>query len=352
MNLRDTYLQLERESRDYADADRALATLRRRRTVRQSAGAAGLAAAGLVVATLLLQTGGNGGEIAASPTLSVATTPGYAALPVSGPVGQGAAVYTPCRATCPTLLSLTDGREFALGPHTVTPSGNMTLSPDGRWLGLPTLAGYQLRDLLGDTVVQVPAIGTGGAFSPWVWSADSRRLILGYHQSGDVSGYLQVDLSTGKQTTLTPSAGYEPVGILPSGALVLLDESQYGDAERKRVTLRVDRTDITLTASPAGVFADADHGLSVQVSGGRIFVLEYTDEQKVAVAEFDTTGNRVQYTVLPDGDYAMGPTRDGYATVRMPGDQENGRQQVRVGDQVIGEYPGMAEIALPGSARH
>ena len=53
-------------------------------------------------------------------------------------MGRGAVVYAPCRSSCPTLLTLEDGRTYGLGARTVHPQGNITLSPDGRWLAFMT----------------------------------------------------------------------------------------------------------------------------------------------------------------------------------------------------------------------
>ncbi|WP_214413828.1 hypothetical protein [Sphaerisporangium fuscum] len=353
MNLHDTYHRLEQDARDYADADRVLRVVRRRRAVRTAAGAA---FAALVIAGFGLQSlvRPSGDTIVAVPAMS-ASPASYPALPAQGPVGQGAAVYTPCRDGCPTLLALADGRQYLLGAHTVTPPGNITLSPDGRWLGRPTENGYELRDLLGDTVRRVagvsPATGeTGYAYGPWAWSADSRRLILAYHLDGNVGKYLDVDLETGVATAPPAPEGYEPVGILNPGDLVLLDVSQY-EGVRREVKLRVGAVEVTFRATADGVLADADHGLTVQVRGDRIFLLEYTGE-KVAVLQFDRKGALESRTPLADGRYPVGPTPDGYAVVQVPRDQPNGRQRLLAGDRVLQEFPGEAEIVIPGGARH
>ncbi|GAA4521028.1 MULTISPECIES: hypothetical protein [Nonomuraea] len=352
MNLRDTYHRLGADARDYADADLALRVLRRRRTVRAVTGAA---AAALLVAGgfgLLQNLTRSAETITAVPAVS--TSAGYPSLPSSGPVGRGAVVYAPCRSSCPTLLTLEDGRTYGLGARTVHPQGNITLSPDGRWLGLPTPDGYELRDLLGGTAHRVPVPGDGradSAYSPWAWSADSRRLILGYHASGDVHAYTDVRLDDGRAEPLTPPEGYEPVGVLPSGELVLLALGQDGDGARERVRLRVGGTARTLSATGSGVLSDADHGLSVQVSGERIFVLEYTGDS-VAVLRFDPRGTLVERTPLPDGQYALGPTRDGYAVVQPPADQRGRLRLLTTDGHVLRDLPGEAEPAIPGLARH
>ncbi|MEV0597398.1 hypothetical protein [Nonomuraea cavernae] len=351
MNLRDSYHEPEQEARDCAGADHAPHGPRRRRIVRT--------AAGVTFATLLIAGGVGLQQGLARPSgdtiVAVPATPGpVSALPANGPVGRGAAVYTPCRQACPTLLALADGRQHLLGTRTVTPPGNLTLSPDGRWLGMPTASGYELRDLLGDTTHRIASPATGGtdtAYSPWAWSADSRRLILGYHASGKVSEYTDVDLGTGRISTPRLPEGYEPVGILPSGDLALLDQSQYGEGTRTQVRLRTGGSTVTLQASGDGVLSDADHGLSVQVSGGRVFLLEYTGEQ-VAVLEFGQGGALVSRTPLADGHYAVGPTADGYAVLQFPRDQRTGHQRLLSAGRLLHEFPGEAELVIPGGARH
>ncbi|MFI9592739.1 hypothetical protein [Nonomuraea sp. NPDC052265] len=54
---------------------------------------------------------------------------------------------TACQSRCPTFLLLADGRQYLLGERTVSPPGNITLSPDGRRLG---------RDVTGRQVARLP----------------------------------------------------------------------------------------------------------------------------------------------------------------------------------------------------
>ncbi|GII75741.1 hypothetical protein Sru01_07230 [Sphaerisporangium rufum] len=357
MNLHDTYRELEQDARDYADAGRALAVLRRRRAARTGAGAV-LAAVAIAGGFGLRHglTSSSGDTIAAIPTTATATAEPAppAALPAAGPIGRGAAVYAACRTGCPTLLDLVDGRKYTLGTGTVYPPGNITLSPDGRWLGVPTAGGYELRDLLSDVTHRIPVPPIGSAmsgYSPWAWSDDSARLILGYHADGDVSTYTEVDLTTGRTAAMRVPPGHEPVGILPSGEVILLDETQYGERPRTEVRLRTGATETTFRATGTGVLSDADHGLWVQVSRSRIFLLEYTRDQ-VAVLEFDPAGRLTSRTPLPEGRYAVGPTPYGYAVLQVPLNQRTGRQQLMSDGRVIHEFPGEAEIVIPGGARH
>lgn len=268
----------------------------------------------------------------------------------AGPVGAGALVYRACREGCPTFLLTTYGTQYLLGERTINPPGNFTLSPDGRWLGTPTTGGgYEVRDLQGTSIhtMRPPVSGDAeSAYSPWAWSADSQRLVLGYHASGDVSAYTDVDLRTGRSAEFDLPREQEPVGILPSGNLLLLEQS--------RVQLSSAGRTFTLT-SGAGVLADADHGLSIQVSGERIFALAYSGD-RITVVEFDSTGKEVARTPLPADEFPLGPVSGGFAIVQVPLDQARGRQRLETlspsGRQLLFEVPGTADVVLPGAARH
>jgi hypothetical protein len=359
--LGEAYHRLDEDVRNYADADRALGALRTRRTRRALivGSAALLMIVGGVAVQQQLPGPSDSVPTAASPTHAVAPPDEAPALPVTGPVGRGAMVYTACRSQCPTFLLLADGRRYLLGERTINPPGNITLSPDGRWLGRPVEEGYEVRDLLGDTIHTIDP-WTGGAddsrCSPWAWSADSRRLVIGDHIDGDVRAYGVLELPDGRTEKLDATTGREPVGLLPSGALLLLDQSQYGEQSLDSVTLtRADTGRGITLKSAGGLFADSDHGLSIQVSGDRIFVLEYSGD-RIAVLEFDTTGRRVARLPLAADEFPIGPVDDGFAIVTVPQNQADGRQRLEsvspTGRRLLFDVPGTAAVVLPGGARH
>lgn len=360
--LGEAFHQLDQEVRDYADADRALATLRTRRTRR--ALIAGSAAVMVIVGGLVAfqarsPVDRDAAVTVTSPTHAVEPPAHAATLPSTGPVGRGALVYTACQSQCPTFLLLADGRQYLLGERTVSPPGNITLSPDGRWLGQPAQGGYDVRDLLGGAVHRLePPAGADAdsAYSPWAWSADSRRLIVGYHTSGNVRSYHALELPSGRTTVLDVPPGHEPVGLLPSGEPLLLDAARYGKPPLERVTLKQANTGGTVTlTSEAGVLADTDHGLSVQVSGERVFILEYSGD-RITVLEFDVTGRQVARLPLPADQYPVGPVDGGFAVIQVPQDQARGRQKLEVvtpsGHRPLFDVPGLAAVVLPGGARH
>ncbi|MEU1723022.1 hypothetical protein [Nonomuraea sp. NPDC005692] len=360
--LGEAFQQLGRDARDYADAGRALGTLRTRRTRRALvAGSAAviMAVGGLAAYQARSPAGPDAAVTVAAPPHTVQPPAQAPALPATGPAGRGVLVYTACQSQCPTFLLLADGRQFLLGARTVSPPGNITLSPDGRWLGQPVGGGYEVRDLLGVAVHRLEPPAGGGAdsaYSPWAWSADSRRLIVGYHASGDVRSYRTLELPSGRARELDLPSGQEPVGLLPSGEPLLLDARRYGRPPLDRVTLEHAGTGRTLTlTSGAGVLSDTDHGLSVQVSGERIFTLEYSGD-RITVLEFDVTGRQVARLPLPAGRFPVGPVDGGFAVVQVPQDQARGRQELEVlslsGGRPLFDVPGLAAVVLPGGARH
>jgi hypothetical protein len=357
--LGTAYDQLDQDVRDYADAGKALATLRTRRIRRAViAGSAALMVVAAGVAVQQRQPAPLDAVATVAPPTHVVEPPAEAPpLPATGTVGRGAMVYTACQGQCPTFLLLTDGRQFLLGERTVNPPGNITLSPDGRWLGRPVNGGYEVRDLLAGAVhtLQPPAGGDAdSAYSPWAWSADSQRLLVGYHASGKVGRYVTLELPSGRTSELQAPSGHEPVGLLPSGDVLLLDEGKHDKLPLERVTLEHAGRPVTLT-SGAGVLADADHGLSIQVHGERVFTLEYSGDQ-ITVLEFDLTGKPVARLPLPADQFPVGPVDGGFAVIQVPQDQSKERQQLESitpsGRRLLFEVPGQAAVVLPGGARH
>jgi hypothetical protein len=360
--LGEAYHHLDQDVRNYADADRALVTLRTRRTRRAliAGSAAILVIVGGLVAFQQRPPGSPDAAVTvASPTHAVEPPAQAPALPSTGPVGRGAMVYTACQSQCPTFLLLADGQQYLLGERTVNPPGNITLSPDGRWLGQPVNRGYDVRDLLGGTVHRLePPTGADAdsAYSPWAWSADSKRLIVGYHASGNIRFYQALEFPSGRTSQLDLPPGHEPVGLLPSGEQLLLDESQHGKLPLERVTLKYANTGRTITlTSGAGVLADTDHGLLIQVNGERVFTLEYSGD-RITVLEFDITGKQVARLPLPADQFPVGPVDGGFAVIKVPQDQAHGQQKLEAispsGHRPLFDVPGQAAVVLPGGARH
>ncbi|TKK88094.1 hypothetical protein FDA94_14300 [Herbidospora galbida] len=325
MNPREAYLDLADDARDYGDPDRAIDTAGRRRATRWSA----VAVAVTVIALFTWLRP----QPEAAPVLREPPHSGVRAH----------SVYSTCRVGCPTMLRLTDGRDFEIGVDTVHPPGNYTISPDGRWLGIPERGGYELGDLLGGPNLRLPA-EPGGVYGPWVWAADSSRIILAHHRDGDVSHYLDVDLRTGRMTRPAVPEGTEIVGLTGGGELILQPPQKVTD----ELTLTVAGRPVVFRAQ-TGLFADDDHGLWIQSRGDQLYLHEYGEETVIQM--FSPDGRADAYLRIPDGRYAVGPTVAGYVVVE-PGDRVQRLYEIGREERLVGEYPRDAGVVIPGLARH
>ncbi|MEV8631128.1 hypothetical protein AB0395_05670 [Streptosporangium sp. NPDC051023] len=315
-SLRAAYRALEEEAGDYADAGRALTTLRRRR----SAAAAGTALA--VLAVLVMVSG-------LWPTRQESSV-------IAGPVhAVGRSIHTACMHGCPTFLTYTDGRQVSLGEQTPVPPGNLTLSPDGRWLGIPVGDGFEVRDLTGDTVYRTPSAASGEVIGPWAWSADSRTLLLASHASGDVSAYYLLDLTNGRISRPEVPKGFEPVGLSARGP-VLFEESQYGK-RATRVRLVVAGRETVLDGRDVELI-NQDGGPALEVRGDRIYARVVGK-----VIEFDLDG--VEVSRYEFSGRALGPGPSGYLVFT------DGKVATASG-AVLYELPKESLISVPGRARH
>nr|WP_062338826.1 hypothetical protein [Herbidospora sakaeratensis] len=329
MNPREAYLDLADDARDYGDPDRAIETAGRRRAARWSAVA--VAVTVLVLFTWLRP------EPEPAPVLR--EPPPHAGA-------RAHSLYSVCRTGCPTVLRLTDGRETEIvsGVETVNPPGNHTISPDGRWLGLPDDGGgYRLNDLLGGPDLQLPA-ELGGVYGPWVWAADSSRIILANHRDGDVFHYLDVDLRTGQVTRPVVPEGTEIVGLTGGGELILQPPQKVTD----QLTLTVAGRPVVFRAQ-TGRFADDDHGLWIQSRGERLYLHEYGEQAVVRL--LSPEGRADAYLRIPEGRFAVGPTATGYVVVE-PGNQAQRLYEIGQEERLLGEYPPEAAVVIPGLARH
>ncbi|WP_062439890.1 hypothetical protein [Herbidospora daliensis] len=328
MNPREAYLDLADDARDYGDPDRAIDTAGRRRAARWSA----VAVAVTVIA------------------LFTWLRPQPEAAPVLGEPPQAGvrahSLFSGCRTGCPTVLRLTDGRDIDIrvGSDTVNPPGNYTISPDGRWLGIPEDdGGYRLNDLLSGPNLEIPA-ELGGVYAPWVWAADSSRIILAHHRDGDVSHYLDVDLRTLETSRPDVAADTEIVGLTGGGDLILQPPQKVA----RELTLTVAGRPVVFRAQK-GPFADEDHGLWIQSRGDQLYLHEYGEKHVIQMVA--PNGRADAYLSLPEGRYAVGPAADGYVVVE-PGNRVQRLYEIGRQERLIGEYPPEAAVVIPGLARH
>ncbi len=251
------YRDLGEQAPNYADVDAVLDGARTRRR-RRAGGAAlvllvALGGAGTVVATAGSDRD-TGPSIAAPGEIPGRLVPPAAAtrLPAAGAVGAGGLVYAACASGCAPLLVLADGRQYALPKAPDGPStGGYTLSPDGRWLGLPGDGGLTLRELTGGVRYRFTPAIPGNRVTAWAWAPDGSRLLIGEHRDGTVSRYLLVDMATGQATQPTVPAGVDVTGVLPSGELVAATPVG-GGAPATRLTLTMLGSGTPVTVAPAG----------------------------------------------------------------------------------------------------
>src|SRR5665647_1956057 len=126
--LHDAYRDLAKDARNYADPTVFTAPVRRRRPSLQVVGA--IAAVAAIVLTLTVA------EARRERPAGVATTasPTHASSLPDTAVGPAALAYTACLNRCALRLVTTKGQELVQPAVTVPPQGNVTISPDGRWL--------------------------------------------------------------------------------------------------------------------------------------------------------------------------------------------------------------------------
>lgn len=315
-----TYRETADEARNYADPDRAVATVRRRRRIRVALVVPVLAAA-LGAGMFLLPTS------APAPTpISVADSVLLAApvkpepLPL-GAIGTAALVYTPCSSGCNAYLALTDGRQFVVPPD---PSGvfagTLSLSPDGARLGYPIADEYLVRDLTGSKVRRIKASDPGRRIGAAAWSGDATKLLLAEEpRAGGDPSYQLFDVTTGAATKLSIPDGQRAAGVLPDGSVLYRPSTPTG-------------TTLTLTATdgrayPIALGPNVAAGESVQSvqlarNGTEVWIIVGTPHADVptangkptAVVLATLTGEiRARYAVPAKGLWEpLNPTADGF----------------------------------------
>ena len=346
--LHDAYQELAKDAHNYADPAIFTAPDRRRRPrpSLQVIGAAAAVAAIVLTLTLVEVRRDRPGGLAAP-----ASATHIDGLPDTA-VGSAALAYTECMNRCPLRLVTTNGQKLVLSAVTVPPQGNVTISPDGRWLGAPTPAGYLLRDLAGTTTITVPSANPreGWVLSPWTWSKDSQHVILGFHADGNVEQYFDVDLNEGSSTPVAVKPGQEVVGVLTSGELITIDTVGYAQSPLTQLQLTSARTKVALQSGPEGAFANGSPAISVR--GDRIYVIQYTD-RPVAVLVFDLSGTRVERLPISATEVPAAATPDGYILMDVAGGKTfRLTRESKVPVNLPAPINGQAVFIFPGGARH
>ncbi|WP_433354935.1 hypothetical protein ACQPYV_31480 [Micromonospora saelicesensis] len=248
-DFRNVYRELADDARNYSDPERALAVGHRRRRTMLAAPALAVAVAVVAVGTWVtlrppIPTGTPGNQTtASSPVPTLSPPPNAPALP-PGAVGRASFAYAGCRSGCPGLAVVGD-RQFIIPGQERNPGSSamlLSLSPDGRWLGYPAGDSYVVRDLTGTRTMAFPPSETGRRMAAWVWSADSKRLLVGDFREGNDNTYTLVDVLTGGRTPAVIPAARTPLALTNEGEVV----SRARDQQPEPVRV------LTLTVSAIG----------------------------------------------------------------------------------------------------
>lgn len=328
------YRETADQARDYADPDRAVATVRRRRRIRVALVVPVVAA--VLGAGMLLRP--QPAPPPATATISV-SDPVVLAAPAeprplpAGATGTAALAYTPCFSGCDALVALTDGRQFVVPPDPAGVfAGTLSLSPGGAWLGYPVSDEYLVRHLTGTTVHRVPA-PPGHRIGAAAWSADATRLLLADEpRAGGDAVYHLLDLTTGTTTKAAIPPGQRAVGLLADGSVLTRPSTPSGST--LTLTATGGRTyPIALGGElAAGESAQSAHlarnGIDVWIVVGTPHADVPTANGKpTAVLLAALTGTvRARYAVPASGlSEPLGPTPDGFVLSHRPEPADPGK---------------------------
>lgn len=165
----------------------------------------------LVLAVLIVITAGmypsrEGGPVGAAPSAG----PTSAAPLPDGILSRAELVYA-CVQGCRPVVLFADGREFEV-PTDAPSTREITLSPDGRWLGYPLGAGFVVRDLLGHVEHRTGSDTLNRRLQAWAWTADSSRLLLAEVRDGRPEAFVLLRVDVGPRVEVGPPVGDGPPG--------------------------------------------------------------------------------------------------------------------------------------------
>ncbi len=232
-------------ARDYTDPGAALAVARRSRVRRRLIATPIVAAAGMIA---VLGVGpsldrGFGPQPATDGYPSVVTGPERAVPLPERPVGPASLIYAPCVWRCDPYLVLQDGTRYALPDTGVggEPTAGYSLSPDGRWLGHPTRAGFRLRNLIATTRHEIRDDGPGTT-EAWAWSPNGGRLLLVRHTDGVVHHFRVVDVTTGSGQRHA-AASRQPIAVRDDGSVLYWTKARPTGGTVNIANLTTDKVD-------------------------------------------------------------------------------------------------------------
>ncbi len=183
--------------------------------------------------------------------------------------------------------------------------------------------------------------------------------MVGAHRDGTVAQWTQILLPDAAlpEAALSEASvlpGYEPIGITRAHQLVLRADAEYGKpTNRLRLVVGGNRETVSIDAPDQAVFADADHGPWVQLSGDRLLALAYS-RGTTRVVTYALSGEQVEQSELSPTESPVGVDNGQLVVVDVPpsGGSTATLDRLAAGQRErLAQVPVEALVVLPGGAR-
>lgn len=158
-----------------------------------------------VLAVLIVVAAGTYPSRDGEPVGTPSAGPGSAAPLPDGILSRAELVYA-CVQGCRPVVLFADGREFEV-PTDAPSTREITLSPDGRWLGYPLGTGFVVRDLLSHVEHRTGSDALNRRLQAWAWTADSSQLLLAEVRDGRPEAFALLRVEVGVTVGGAPTAG-------------------------------------------------------------------------------------------------------------------------------------------------
>lgn len=286
-------------------------------------------------------------------------SPAAPQLPTEGGVGAAELVYS-CVRGCRPLVLLTNLREFEV-PTDAPTAREVTLSPDGRWLGYPLGSGFVLRDLIGRDEYRLGSRTVSGRLAGWAWAPDSSMLLLAELRDGQPLEYVLQNLTDGRRTPVVRWPGHDLLGVRrPLDLLSIRPGAASGTRVDVELANEAGHTTGSTTVDASDQLRPGERiePTSLRFTlgmGYEVVVLRTGDDQPVAVLRFGGGGAGIgrhdltepgqgQWSVLGVGERGRGFVRS--ATGRTSVWYLGPDGTFRAGRDLPGEH----EVTTPGTA--
>ncbi len=232
--LRAVLTETAEQAGSYADADRSIAMMRRRRA-RRLAIAAPLAVvtavSGVFLGSQLLRPPGpDGVEVAVTPAAfpSAVSAPSAPKRLPDTAVGAASFIYSLCARDCGYFVVLPDGKQYAISDDRTSPTKHFSLSPTGKWLAENTVDGVRFRDLEDREARELLDTGPGRS-EVWAWSPDGLWALIVRHTDGAVHHFQAVRVADGVSHKAVSDV--VPKAVSNDGAVLYWAKTERADAE-------------------------------------------------------------------------------------------------------------------------